>query len=95
MKLIGGDKVTGVGRVTGIEGAQYSVLQYGEPVEESGGDKALHHDHNHLRAGQLLLRQPPCPAGNPLTALLSSYQGSHDVKNPIKKESWVTFISSQ
>ena len=88
-------EVTHKTAVASIEGAHDASLEYGEPVEEGGGDKALHHDHNHLRAGQLLLSQPPCPAGNPLTALLSSYQGSHDVKNPIKKESWVTFISSQ
>ena len=48
-------KVTHKAAVTSIEGAHDASLEYGEPVEEGGGHEALHHDDQHLGAGDLVL----------------------------------------
>ena len=79
-------KVTTEAGVASIKGAHDARLEYGEPVEEGGRDEALHHDDQHLGAGDLVLGQPARPAGHLLAALLPSYQGSDEVNDPVQYE---------
>lgn len=77
-------EVTHEGRLAGVKSAHSSALEDGEPVDEAGRDEGLEHHDKHLGAGHLLLGQSARPAGHLLAALLSTYQGTNDVHNPVE-----------